>query len=79
MGRKECQHIATRISDALKAKSYKRYKHVVIVSIGSVKERPGVYLGSRCLWNDKTDSFATVRFENSSLYALAMIYGLYYE
>jgi len=79
MCRNECQIIAAKISEALKAKNFKRYKHVVVVSIGSIKERPGVYLGSRCLWNDKTDSFATVRFQNTSLYAIAMIYGLYYE
>ncbi|CAK8681802.1 dynein light chain Tctex-type 5-like [Clavelina lepadiformis] len=79
MSRKECKDIAAKISEALKAKHYKRYKHVVLVSIGSLKENPGVYLGSRCLWNDKTDSFATVQYQNTTLYALAMIYGLYYE
>ncbi|XP_002130187.2 dynein light chain Tctex-type 5-like isoform X1 [Ciona intestinalis] len=79
MCRNESLAIAAKISEALKAKNYKRYKHVVVVSIGSLKERPGVYLGSRCLWNDKTDSFATVRYQNTSLYAIAMVYGLYYE
>ncbi|XP_039255808.1 dynein light chain Tctex-type 5-like [Styela clava] len=79
MCKTECQVIAAKISEAIKAKNYKRYKHVVVVSIGSLKERPSVYLGSRCLWNDKTDSFTTVRYKNSSLYAIAMIYGLYYE
>jgi len=73
------QMIASKISDALKAKNYKCYKHVVVISIGSLRERPGVYLGSRCLWNDKTDSFCTVRFQNKTLYAIAMIYGLYFE
>jgi len=77
--RTESQVIAAKISEALKAKNFKRYKHVVVVSIGSLKERPGVYLGSRCLWNDKTDSFCTARYQNKSLYAIAMVYGLYYE
>lgn len=75
----ESRTIAAEISEVVKAKQYKRYKHVVIVSIGSLKERPSVYLGSRCLWNDKTDSFTTVRYKNNTLYAIAMIYGLYYE
>lgn len=75
----ESKEISAKISEALKAKNFKRYKHVVVVTIGSLKERPGVYLGSRCLWNDKTDSFCTARYQNKSLYAIAMVYGLYYE
>lgn len=73
------QLISSKISDALRRKSVRSYKHVVMVSIGSLRDRPGVYLGSRCLWNDKTDSFCTVRYQNKSLYAIAMIYGLYFE
>ena len=75
----ECQLIANHISEAIGKKPYKHFKHVVVVSIGSVKERPGIYLGSKCLWNDKTDSSTIARFQNSSLFAIALIYGLFYE
>ena len=77
--RQVSQSTASKISDCLKARKHRQYKHVVVVSIGSLRERPGVYLGSRCLWNDNTDSFCTVRYQNKSLYAIAMIYGLYFE
>ena len=75
----ECQLISKHISEAIGKKPYKHYKHVVVVSIGSVKERPGIYLGTKCLWNDKTDSSTIVRFQNASLFAIVLIYGLFYE
>jgi hypothetical protein len=58
------------------------FKHVVIVSIGSVNshlssESSGtVYFGSRCLWNRLTDFFTKAQFNNSSLYAIALIFSL---
>ncbi|XP_035671248.1 tctex1 domain-containing protein 1-like [Branchiostoma floridae] len=77
--RTQAQDLAGKIMDATKNLNIKRYKLVTIVSIGSLKERPGMHFGSRCLWNDKTDSFTTVKYTNGSLFAVAMIYGLYFE
>ena len=73
------QEMAAKIMDKLKALKIKRYKMVALVSIGSVSERPGMQFGSRCLWNEQTDSFASVKFTNGSLFAVAMVYGLYFE
>ncbi|XP_013408480.1 tctex1 domain-containing protein 1-B [Lingula anatina] len=73
------QELAGIIMERVKLFAFKRYKFVVVVSIGSLKERPGMQFGSRCLWNKGTDSFANVKFANGSLFAVAMIYGLYYE
>ena len=73
------QDIAARIMDRIKTMPFKRYKLVAIVSIGSMKDRCGLQFGSRCLWNQATDTFASVKFSNGSLFAVAMIYGLYYE
>ena len=73
------QELAATIMERLKSLHLRRYKLVAVVSIGSLKERPGMQFGSRCLWNQETDSFASIKFTNESLFAVAMIYGLYYE
>ena len=73
------QELAGHIMERMKAFNFKRYKMVAVVSLGSIKERPGLQFGSRCLWNQNTDSFASVKYTNGSIFAVAMIYGLYYE
>ncbi|GFR61734.1 Tctex1 domain-containing protein 1 [Elysia marginata] len=59
--------------------SLSQYKLVCIVSIGSLKDRPAMQFGSRCLWNKATDNFVSVKYTNSSVFAVAMIYGLYFD
>ena len=73
------QELAATIMEELKALHIRRYKMVAVVSIGSLHERPGLQFGSRCLWDQATDSFVSVKYTNGSLFAVAMIYGLYYE
>lgn len=73
------QIISARILEAIKQLGFKRYKMVAVVSIGSIKERPGMQFGSRCLWNKDTDNFISAKYSNTSLFAVAMVYGLYYE
>ncbi len=73
------QELAGAIMERIKQLQYARYKLVSVVSIGSINERPGMQFGSRCLWNKETDTFASVKYTNGSLFALAVVYGLYYE
>lgn len=73
------QLLSSRILEEVKRMGYTRYKMVAIVSIGSIKERPGVQLGSRCLWNKETDNFISAKYSNKSIFAVAMVYGLYYD
>ena len=73
------QELAGCIMEKLKSLNYKRYKLVAVVSLGSIKERPGLQFGSRCFWNQNTDKFTSVKYTNGSLFAVAMIYGLYFE
>lgn len=73
------QELAGIIMESLKSLQIRRYKMVAVVSIGSMNERPGLQFGSRCLWDQSTDRFASVKFTNGSLFAVALIYGLYYE
>lgn len=73
------QTISAKILEAIKGLGFKGYKMVAVVSIGSMKERPGMQFGSRCLWNKDTDNFVSAKYSNKSLFAVAMIYGLYYD
>jgi len=73
------QEVAARIMDKIKTLPFRRYKLVAVVSIGSTKERSGLQFGSRCLWGPTTDTFSSVKFSNGSLFAVAMIYALYFE
>ncbi|XP_022084578.1 tctex1 domain-containing protein 1-B-like [Acanthaster planci] len=72
------QDIAGKINQRVRELDFPRYKLVALVNIGSAREKPGTHLGSRCLWDDRTDSSTTASFTNGSLYAVAMVYGLYY-
>ena len=73
------QSLAAVILDKVKQMGYKRYKIITNISIGSLKEKPGMQFGSRCLWNKNTDNFVSVKYSNTSIFAVAMIYGLYFE
>lgn len=73
------QLLSSRIVEEIKSMGYGHYKMVCVVSIGSMKERPGMQFGSRCLWNKETDNFISAKFSNTSLFAVAMVYGLYYD
>ena len=81
--RQQCNHlsqlISSKILEKLQQLGYHRYKMVAIVSIGSMKERPGMQFGSRCLWNKETDNFISAKYSNSSLFAVAMVYGLCFD
>ena len=73
------QVLSSQIIEAIKGMGYARFKMVCVVSIGSMKERPGMQFGSRCLWNKETDNFISAKFSNTSLFAVAMVYGLHYD
>ncbi|XP_070536970.1 dynein light chain Tctex-type 5-B-like [Ptychodera flava] len=77
--RRLSQQLAGMIMDRVKSLGFKRYKFVTVVSIGSIRERPGMNFGSRCLWDPQWDTFTTVQYKNASLFAIAMIYGVYFE
>ena len=73
------QSLAGTIMEKVKSLDIPRYKYVASVSIGSVREKQGLHIGSRCLWNDRTDSSATVNYNNGSLFAVVMVYGIFRE
>ncbi|XP_005521150.1 PREDICTED: tctex1 domain-containing protein 4 [Pseudopodoces humilis] len=52
-----------------------RYKLVCHVVLG----QQSLLVASRGLWDPETDSFASATFSNTSLFAVATVYGVYFE
>ncbi|KND01849.1 uncharacterized protein SPPG_03639 [Spizellomyces punctatus DAOM BR117] len=73
-----CQTISNEILAAVKKLDYERYKFVVDVTIGEFKGQ-GIRVASRALWDTTTDSYASVSFKNATLFAVAIVFGCYYE
>lgn len=70
--------LSSTILKQIKNLNIDRYKTVCLVNIGS-KHNTSVRIASRCLWNNDSDSFASANFENASLFASCVVYGIYFE
>ncbi|XP_017388131.1 tctex1 domain-containing protein 1 [Cebus imitator] len=77
-----CRQMTKTISEVIKSQvkdlMIPRYKLIVIVHIGQLN-RQSIIIGSRCLWDPKSDTFSSYAFKNSSLFALANVYAVYLE
>ncbi|KAM9688923.1 dynein light chain Tctex-type 5 [Trichechus inunguis] len=77
-----CRQMTKTISEVVKARvkdlMIPRYKLIVIVYIGQLNSQ-SIRIGSRCLWDPKSDTFSSYVFRNSSLFALANVYAVYFE
>ncbi|XP_004483735.1 dynein light chain Tctex-type 5 [Dasypus novemcinctus] len=77
-----CRQLTKTISEVIKAQvkdlMIPRYKLIVIVHIGQQNSQ-SIHIGSRCLWDTKNDNFSSYVFRNSSLFALANVYAVYFE
>ncbi|XP_071952503.1 dynein light chain Tctex-type 5-B-like [Antedon mediterranea] len=77
-----CKQMTKTISEVVKARvkdlRLKRYKIIVVIHIGQLNDQ-GMRVSSRCLWDDSNDNFSSHQFANNSLFAVAMVYGVYYE
>ncbi|CAK8676235.1 dynein light chain Tctex-type 5-B-like [Clavelina lepadiformis] len=78
----ECRKLTKLISDDIKSKvkelDIPRYKIICMVHIGELSNQ-GLRISSRCLWNAKFDTFSSFEYKNSSLFAVACVYGVYFE
>ncbi|KAI8619960.1 Tctex-1 family-domain-containing protein [Chytriomyces sp. MP71] len=70
--------IGNEILAGVKKLEYDRYKIVVDVTIGEFKGQ-GIRVASRCLWDTTTDTYTSASFKNASLFAVAIVFGCYYE
>ncbi|XP_064624935.1 dynein light chain Tctex-type 5-B-like isoform X2 [Lineus longissimus] len=77
-----CSILSKTIAQDIKLRveelDFKRYKLISWVTIGEKKDQ-GVRIGSRCVWDQDRDNFATATFENTHIYAVGMMYAVYYE
>jgi hypothetical protein len=70
--------LCAEIKEKVKALNIPRYKVVLQSVIGEVKGQ-GAYVASRCLWDTETDNYASYSYQNASLFACVMVFGLYLE
>ncbi|NXP15341.1 TC1DB protein, partial [Thinocorus orbignyianus] len=77
-----CRELAEEMAEVIKARvkdlMVPRYKIVVVTYIGQLNEQ-GMQIGSRCLWDPASDTFSSYVFRNTSLFALASVYAVYFE
>ncbi|KAL4236579.1 Tctex1 domain-containing protein 1 [Mactra antiquata] len=77
-----CRQMSKTISEVIKARvkdmMIPRFKVICLVHIGQLSSQ-GLRIGSRCLWDDKADTFSTSEFRNKSIFAIGSVYGVYYE
>eukprot|EP00611_Tribonema_gayanum_P011634 TRINITY_DN21946_c0_g1_i1.p1 TRINITY_DN21946_c0_g1~~TRINITY_DN21946_c0_g1_i1.p1 ORF type:complete len:133 (-),score=32.29 TRINITY_DN21946_c0_g1_i1:17-415(-) len=71
-------NIADAIREQIKQLSIPRYKVVVQVTVGQMKDQ-GVRVASRCLWDTATDNYASVNYKTQSLWCNVMCFGIYTE
>lgn len=72
-----CLSLSEVIKQRVKELNVERYRIIVVVHIG--QKRAEARVASRCLWHDKYDTSATGSFKNDSLFAVGIVYGIYYE
>ncbi|KAJ8406199.1 hypothetical protein AAFF_G00304300 [Aldrovandia affinis] len=77
-----CGQLSQNLSDLVRGKARDaappRYKLVCLVILG----QPGnqsLRVASRCLWDTKSDNSTVIVFQNPSLFAVAMVHGVYCE
>ena len=55
-----------------------RYKIICLIHIGQ-RNNQALRIGSRCLWNAQYDNYTSSIFSNTSLFAVASVYGVFFE
>ncbi|NWX12206.1 TC1DA protein, partial [Aegotheles bennettii] len=77
-----CRDMAAHMAEVIKARVkdlvVPRYKIVVVTHIGQLNDQ-SMQIGSRCLWDPASDTFSSYVFKNTSLFALANVYAVYFE
>ncbi|NWS84193.1 TC1DA protein, partial [Toxostoma redivivum] len=76
--RQAARDIAQAVEARVKALAVPRYKIVVVAHVGQLGEQ-SLQISSRCLWDPESDTFSSCVFKNTSLFAVANVYGVYFE
>lgn len=79
---KRASVLSRSLSESIKGKvktmKFPRYKFIVMVTITS-KSSQGLFVGSQSVWNADTDSYATGKYCNGSLIAVASVHAVLKE
>ncbi|WAR03094.1 TC1D1-like protein [Mya arenaria] len=77
---KHASVLTMTLSDAVKSKvksmKFPRYRLVSLVTICS-QSRQSMMMGSQCVWNSGTDTYATAVYGNASLLAVATVFAVF--
>ncbi|EDO46965.1 predicted protein, partial [Nematostella vectensis] len=65
------QRVEGRVKSAVKSGT----KIVSVVYIGEIRDQ-GIEITSQCLWDSKSDNFATASFRNKSLFAVCTVFTM---
>ena len=78
-----CGKLACELSESIKQEVKRkldlpRRKLVSFVTIGE-RQCQGARVGSRCVWNEKADRYASASYKNSSLFAVGVVFAVFFE
>ncbi|TRZ09487.1 hypothetical protein HGM15179_017607 [Zosterops borbonicus] len=76
--REAARDIAEVVKARVKALGVPRYKIVVVAHVGQLGGQ-SLQVASRCLWDPQSDTFSSYVFQNTSLFAVTNVYGVYFE
>ncbi|XP_023217623.1 suppressor of Mek1-like [Centruroides sculpturatus] len=75
---KKAKKISHDILIEVKSLKYIRHKIISVVTVGQ-KADQSLHMINGNLWNTNFDNFATYKFENHNLFAVAAVFALHYE
>lgn len=70
--------LCTVIKDKVKKLGFRRYKIIVNVFLSSL-DNQGLEATSRCLWDEKNDTYACATYRGATFVALGTVHGVYTE
>ena len=79
---KKCAQVSKIMAEDIKGRikdlNFKRYKVVCNVVMGQVSGQ-AMEVASRCVWDNNSDNFVSYTFQNSSIFCIVSVYGVYFE
>ena len=81
--KEDCPRLACSVSEIIreevKSLQMPRYKLVVKLLMGPASGASELKVASRSVWNPENDNFASATFQSKDLFALALVFGIYFE
>ncbi|XP_013382553.1 tctex1 domain-containing protein 1 [Lingula anatina] len=75
---RKCRTLSDMIKDRIKEMNLERFKIVTSVMI-TEKQHQAMQVVSRCIWDQRWDNYACGVYSNKTLYAIGLVYVVYYE